>query len=58
VAGYDGLEQRRFQVANVLSALVWAPIMFAPGWFIGHRVRELEEISEPALFAFMALIGA
>ena len=58
VAGMMAMDQRRFQVANVFSALAWAPIMFAPGWFIGHRVRELEEISEPALFAFMALIGA
>src|SRR5215469_14413114 len=57
VAGMMAMDQRRFQAANVLSALVWAPVMFAPGWFIGHRVRELEEISEPALFAAMALIG-
>jgi membrane protein DedA with SNARE-associated domain len=58
VAGMMAMDQRRFQTANVFSALVWAPLMFAPGWFIGHRVRELEEISEPALFAFIALIGA
>jgi membrane protein DedA with SNARE-associated domain len=57
VAGMMAMDQRRFQAANVLSALVWAPVMFAPGWFIGHRVRELEEISEPALFALMALVG-
>jgi membrane protein DedA with SNARE-associated domain len=57
VAGMMAMDQRRFQVANVLSAVVWAPVMFAPGWFIGGRVRELEEISEPALFALMALIG-
>jgi membrane protein DedA with SNARE-associated domain len=58
VAGMMAMDQRRFQTANVLSALVWAPVMFAPGWFIGHRVRELEEISEPALYALMALMGA
>ena len=57
VAGMMAMDQRRFQTANVLSALVWAPVMFAPGWFIGGRVRELEEISEPTLFAVMALIG-
>jgi membrane protein DedA with SNARE-associated domain len=57
VAGMMAMDQRRFQAANVLSALVWAPVMFAPGWFIGGRVRDLEEISEPALFAAMALIA-
>jgi len=57
VAGMMAMDQRRFQTANVLSALVWAPVMFAPGWFIGGRVGELEEISEPTLFAVMALIG-
>jgi membrane protein DedA with SNARE-associated domain len=57
VAGMMAMDQRRFQAANVLSALVWAPTMFAPGWFIGGRVRELEEISEPALFGLMALMG-
>ena len=58
VAGMMAMDQRRFQIANVLSALVWAPIMFAPGWLIGRRVRELEEISEPALFALLALVTA
>src|SRR6516225_4469375 len=57
VAGMMAMDQRRFQAANVLSAVVWAPILFAPGWFIGGRVRELEEISEPALFGLMALMG-
>jgi membrane protein DedA with SNARE-associated domain len=57
VAGMMAMDQRRFQAANVLSAVVWAPVMFAPGWFIGGRVRDLEEISEPALFAAMALIA-
>jgi len=58
VAGMMAMDQRRFQAANVLSALVWAPVMFAPGWLIGGRVRELEEISEPVLFGLMALMVA
>jgi membrane protein DedA with SNARE-associated domain len=58
VAGMMAMDQRRFQAANVLSALVWAPVMFAPGWFIGGRVRELEEISEPVLFGLMVLMVA
>lgn len=32
VAGMMRMDQRRFQFANVSSALVWAPVMLAPGW--------------------------
>ncbi len=32
VAGMMAMDQKRFQIANVLSAVVWAPAMFAPGW--------------------------
>jgi len=32
VAGMMRMDQRRFQFANVASAIVWAPVMLAPGW--------------------------
>lgn len=32
VAGMMRMDQRRFQFANVSSAMVWAPVMLAPGW--------------------------
>lgn len=32
VAGIMSMDQLRFQIANVLSALVWAPLMLSPGW--------------------------
>ncbi|GAB1582409.1 MULTISPECIES: DedA family protein [Phyllobacteriaceae] len=35
VAGMMSMDQKRFQTANVLSAVVWAPVMFAPGWLAG-----------------------
>ncbi|GGB00846.1 hypothetical protein GCM10011491_31300 [Brucella endophytica] len=35
VAGMMSMDQKRFQTANVLSAAVWAPLMFAPGWLAG-----------------------
>lgn len=36
VAGLMGMQTRRFYIANVLSALAWAPAYLAPGIFIGH----------------------
>jgi membrane protein DedA with SNARE-associated domain len=32
VAGMMGMNQRKFQIANVSSALVWAPFVLAPGY--------------------------
>lgn len=40
VAGIMSMHHGRFQLANVLSAVVWLPIMLAPGYFaargLGH----------------------
>lgn len=38
VAGMMSMDQTRFQSANVLSAMVWAPVMFLPGWLAGRGV--------------------
>lgn len=36
VAGMMSMDQKRFQTANILSALVWAPVMILPGWLAGR----------------------
>lgn len=41
VAGMMRMEQRRFQLANVSSAFVWAPVMLAPGWFAAEGAQAL-----------------
>ncbi|WP_371345053.1 DedA family protein [Ancylobacter sp. IITR112] len=41
VAGMMRMDQRRFQFANVSSAIVWAPVMLAPGWVAGRSAGEL-----------------
>ncbi|MBS9477643.1 DedA family protein [Ancylobacter radicis] len=41
VAGMMRMEQRRFQIANVSSAFVWAPVMLAPGWFAAESASAL-----------------
>lgn len=39
VAGMMAMDHKRFQIANILSAAVWAPLMLAPG-FLGARGME------------------
>lgn len=46
VAGMMRMDQRRFQLANVSSAIVWAPVMLAPGWIAGKGASELGTASE------------
>ncbi len=41
VAGMMRMDQRRFQFANVSSAIVWAPVMLAPGWLAGKSADQL-----------------
>lgn len=46
VAGITGMNQRRFHIANILSALVWAPALMAPGWIATKGIAELEALTE------------
>lgn len=41
VAGMMRMDQRRFQIANISSAIVWAPVMLAPGWLAGKGADQL-----------------
>lgn len=46
IAGIMRMRPVRFQVANVLSAIVWVPAMLAPGWLVAQGVGELSGIGE------------
>ncbi|QFR34770.1 DedA family protein [Ancylobacter sp. TS-1] len=46
VAGMMRMDQRRFQIANVSSAVVWAPVMLAPGWLAGKGASEFGAASQ------------
>jgi membrane protein DedA with SNARE-associated domain len=46
VAGMMQMNFRRFQIANVLSALVWAPVVLSPGWLIAKGAAHLIALSE------------
>lgn len=48
IAGVTAMPHLKFQVANVGSALVWVPVMLAPGYLAGKGVSLLGE-SEHAL---------
>lgn len=46
VAGMTGMHQHRFQAANIASAVVWAPVMLAPGWFAAKGAEKFGELTE------------
>lgn len=43
VAGMAGMERRRFLMANVMSALVWAPVHVYPAQFAGLSIERLQQ---------------
>ncbi len=45
VAGMLRMSVRRFQLANVLSAIVWAPIVLSPGWLVAKNATLLPELN-------------
>jgi membrane protein DedA with SNARE-associated domain len=46
VAGVVGMNQHKFHIANLLSAIVWAPALMAPGWVAVKGLAELESLGE------------
>lgn len=49
VAGVMEMDRRRFQLANVTSAILWVPVMFAPGYFAVRTMGSIEHVSEAHL---------
>jgi membrane protein DedA with SNARE-associated domain len=45
VAGMMAMDHRRFQLANVSSAVVWSVAMLLPGWLAGRGASELDAAS-------------
>lgn len=54
-AGVTRMPELRFQTANILSALVWAPLLLMPGWLAGHAASLLGDRGDPLLLALLAL---
>lgn len=58
VAGMMAMDQKRFQVANVLSAAVWAPVMLAPGWLGARGMDRLPGLTGGHMLALLGLVLA
>lgn len=54
VAGVMEMAGKPFQIANLLSALLWVPLMFAPGYLAGSSVGPSLAITEWHLIGFGA----
>lgn len=46
VAGVMEMNRKHFQIANVSSALLWVPFMFAPGFLAARSLGSVKEITE------------
>lgn len=58
VAGVTGMNGPRFHAANVASALIWAPVMLAPGYLAagGLRMLQADPLLASATAATVALV--
>lgn len=52
VAGMLDMTQWKFQVANVVSAIVWLPMLLVPGALAGHYFKDVANIGEK-VFAYV-----
>ena len=57
VAGVLQMSQARFQISNAVSAVLWVPIMLAPGYFAAKGLARLEALGEADGLTF-AVIAA
>lgn len=57
VAGVMEMDHRRFQLANISSAFLWVPVMFAPGYFAVKTVGSIEHITEAHLLGVGAVVA-
>jgi membrane protein DedA with SNARE-associated domain len=55
-AGVTGMRNKAFQSANVLSAIIWAPLMLMPGSIGGWLAKQLGQDPDPV--AIGATLGA
>ncbi|MGE0716229.1 MAG: DedA family protein [Alphaproteobacteria bacterium] len=53
VAGTMLMSHRKFQVANVLSALLWVPAMLAPGFLAARGMADLASFGESEIVIFV-----
>ncbi len=58
VAGMMEMQQTRFQIANVGSAIVWLPLLMLPGAVVGSLLQHVTGFGEKAfLYVFFAFVA-
>ena len=57
VAGTMLMSHRRFQVANVLSAIVWVPALLAPGYLAAKGMAVIDVHSWTGIFAIIVVVS-
>ncbi|MGE4322885.1 MAG: DedA family protein [Sphingobium sp.] len=57
VAGVMDMDRRRFQFANISSALLWVPVMFAPGYFAVRSLGSVDRITEAHLLGIGLVVA-
>jgi len=57
VAGMMQMKQRSFQIANILSALLWVPALLTPGYLAARSLGPVEEFREIHLIGLALVIG-
>lgn len=57
VAGVMDMDRRRFQIANISSAILWVPVMFAPGFLAVKSLGPVEHVTEAHLLGLGALVA-
>ncbi|MDY8108766.1 DedA family protein [Fulvimarina sp. 2208YS6-2-32] len=58
VAGMMAMAQTPFQTANILSAVLWAPMMLAPGYLGARGADEVGAMTGQGSFGILALVLA
>lgn len=56
VAGMMRMNQLRFQIANIASGIIWAPLLLAPGWVTAKGAQGMGELSEAHWLGLAALL--
>ena len=57
VAGMMAMPQGRFQIANVASAIVWLPLLMAPGALAGSVFKDMPHFGERTfVYVFVAFL--
>lgn len=57
-AGMARMPRSRFQRANIVSAVIWVPIMLTPGYFAAKGLEELAMLGETNRFAPVLILVA